>query len=314
MILFNGRFASTRPALRAVQAAGIPWRVHERGCDPEHYYLYDFVPHDMGRWCEQIDAESRRQSWESLKEGARQYYGRRRAGGAKDWHSFAHWKQGDLGRYEHLRAQKPVVYMSSSDDEWAAIGEILQYACFPRQIEALRHTAQCCADAGRPLVVRLHPHLAQKHPADLVWWHQQLRELPGRITVIDAGEKLDSYAMLDAAAVSVSYGSTVGIEGMYWGCQHLMLGRAMYETLPGVHWVRDAAALPALLREPPPLDREGAIRYGWYMENFGNTFRHFVPDGLFGGRFQGQRLDASLGWWPWLKGKALRKQLAGVKD
>lgn len=282
VVLFNGRFASTRPTLRAVQAAGGRWRVHERGCDPDHYFFYDFMPHDMTRWSAQIFHESQQQSPEILEQGAEQFYGRRRAGGAKEWHSYCNWELGDLGPHAALREQRPVVYFSSSDDEFAAIGEVLEQAMYPQQIEALRFLAEQCRHLGQKLVVRLHPHLAQKDPTDLRSWHENLR---GLATIIDAHEKVDSYALMDAASVCVSYGSTAGIEATYWGKPHLLLGRAIYESLPGVDWVRDPNALAALLKTPPTVNRDGAIRYGWYMETFGETFRYFEPKGLFGGTF-----------------------------
>lgn len=309
VILFNGRFASTRPALRAIQAAGLKWRVHERGCDPSHYYLYDFIPHDLKRWSDQIMTESLNQSWDTIEMAAGRYYSRRRSGGAKDWHSFANWERGNLGHYDYLKARRPVVYMSSSDDEFAAIGEVLSEAAFPSQIDALRHIAACCRKKGQHLVIRLHPHLAQKHPDDLRWWHEQLGSLEA--TVIDAAEKVDSYALMDAASVCISYGSTAGVEATYWGKQHLMVGRAIYETLPGVQRLRSPSELAEMIENPPPLNREGAIRYGWYMETFGRIFQDFCPSGLFDGLFQGKRLDTRVGWWEWWRGdKILREALS----
>ena len=298
VILFNGRFASTRPTLRAAQSLGLDWRIHERGSDPDHYFFHDFVPHDLRRWSQQIQIDSEAKPPAERERLAHQFYHRRRAGAAKDWHSFVNWSAGDLGRYAELAGARPVVYFSSSDDEFAAIGEVLKEAAFERQIDAVRCLARECQRLGRPLLVRIHPHLAQKDPADLRFWHESLQGYGA--TLVDAADKVDSYALMEAASLSVSYGSTAGIESVYWNCQHLLLGRAMYETLPGVVWVREPAQLAGLLASPPPLDRTGAIHYGCYLEEFGERFRHFQPDGLFGGRFLGEPLGGGKSYLRWL--------------
>ena len=298
VVIFNGRFACARPALRAAQSLGVDWRIHERGSDPDHFFFHDFVPHDLTRWSQQIFRESEARPVEERERLAHQFYHRRRGGAAKDWHSFVNWDSGQLGRHAELARSRPVVYFSSSDDEFAAIGEVLEEAAWRRQIDAVRQLAQECQRLGLPLMVRIHPHLAQKDPADLRFWHESLQGCGA--TLIDADEKVDSYALMEAASLCVSYGSTAGIEAMYWGCQHLLLGRAMYETLPGVIWVREPEQLAGLLAAPPPLDRRGAVHYGCYLEDFGERFRYFEPDGLFGGRFLGESLGGAKSIWRWL--------------
>lgn len=303
VILFNGRFASTRPVLRVAQSLDLDWRIHERGSDPDHFFFHDFVPHDLTRWSKQIFRESEARSAEERERLAHQFYHRRRGGAAKDWHSFVNWDSGQLGRHAELARARPVVYFSSSDDEFAAIGEVLEDAAWKRQIDAVRQLAQECQRQRLPLMVRIHPHLAQKDPADLRFWHENLQGYGA--TLIDAAEKVDSYALMEAASLCVSYGSTAGIEAMYWGCQHLLLGRAMYETLPGVTWLREPGQLAGLLAAPPPLDRRGAIHYGCYLEEFGERFCYFQPDGLFGGRILGQTLGEGNGNARWLANRLL---------
>jgi hypothetical protein len=46
VILFNGRFATTRAALRAAEKCRVPWYAHERGCDKNHYWVVNKQIHN----------------------------------------------------------------------------------------------------------------------------------------------------------------------------------------------------------------------------------------------------------------------------
>lgn len=288
VVLFNGRFVTSRAVLRAAQALGIEAVIHERGCDKNHYELFDFLPHDLGRWSQHIAEVGAQQDPASLAEAANQFYRRRRAGYAKDWHSFVSWEQDNLGEFEYLRALKPVVYFSSSDDEWAAIGDVLPQPLFENQIEGVLHLADICQANRLPLVVRIHPHLASKHPADLQFWRSALAD---KAIVIDAAQKVDSYALMELASLCVTYGSTAGIESTYWGRPHVLLGRAMYEGLPGVHRPASLEAIQDHVLRPRPVDQAGALCYGGYTETFGIPFRRFTATSLDSGSIFGITLS-----------------------
>lgn len=46
VVLFNGRFASTRAIFAATRAEGVRALIHERGCDKDHYWLATEPIHD----------------------------------------------------------------------------------------------------------------------------------------------------------------------------------------------------------------------------------------------------------------------------
>ena len=289
VVLFNGRLTVTRAVLRAAESLGLPYLVHERGCDIEHFVLLPFMPHLVDRR-NALTLKLREQEDAAVAATfADRFYARRRAGGAKEWVSFAKWQPGALSR-EISALQRPFfTFVISSEDEMSAVGLDRSADPYPSQPAGIRATAEACARRGYAFVVRVHPHFAHKDPADLA---ALLAQIPPSAVVVGPADDVDTYALIARSRGVFSYGSTAGIEAVYMGVPHLLLSRAVFEGMPGIQRARSTADVERFVDEPKPSSRDGAVTYGWYMESFGIRHREYRAATLFSGVFRGRRVGA----------------------
>lgn len=286
--IFNGRLCHPRAALRAAQYLDMHVRVHDRGADTRKYVVRDFTPHDREKIQQEIAAV-----WDSVGstqiavDAADTWFRERRAGSPRDWYSFTGaQRKNELP--ELVPGKRLVTYFSSSDDEFAAIGDSYRWKGWKNQLDAVKHLIE--AMDGRTdsqLVVRIHPHLMQKHPADLKQW-LAIGNAIANVTVIGPGSPVDSYALLDASDVVVTGGSTIGLEAVYWGKPSILLGPSEYDSFGAVHLAHTNDELNALLDGPAlSVDRASAMPYGYYRSTYGETFKFFEPTDFIGGAFLG---------------------------
>jgi hypothetical protein len=283
LLFFNGRFATTRAALRAAQSRGTPWRIHERGGDRDRYWLSDAMPHDMPRQQEKMLAQ-----WDGSKaEAGRDFFEARRARIEREWHSFT--KEQDHGRLPpELAEGEWVSFFTSSEDEMLAIGDSLSSERFPTQLDAIRVLAEACAAEGLRLCVRVHPHTRDKSRAEREKW--QKLEVPG-VLVIGPADRTDSYALIDRSKVVTTYASTVGIEATYWGKPSLLFAPSYYDRLGVSEQALDLEQIRAFLREPKVFPQERTLPYGAFWKELGEPYRYYRADGLHRGSICGVYLD-----------------------
>lgn len=285
VVLFNGRFTVTRAVLRAAESLGLPYLVHERGCDAGHFILLPFMPHLVDRRNALMLRLREQEDAEAAARLAERFYARRRAGGAKEWVSFANWKPQALSAEIERLGAPPFTFLVSSEDELSAVGLDRSADPYPSQIAAIHAAADACARRGHPFVVRVHPHFAQKAPADL---QALLARMPPSAAVVGPTDNVDTYALIARSRGVFSYGSTAGIEADYMGVPHLLLSRAAYEGMPGLRRARTQADVDSFVDAPSPSPHDGAITYGWYMESFGIRHRDYRPTSLFSGTLRGR--------------------------
>ena len=95
------------------------------------------------------------------------------------------------------------------------------------------------------LYLRVHPNLAGVDNRQT----QQIAQLDSPLmTVIPADDPTSTYALLRHADTVLSYGSTVGIEAVYWGIPSVLAGASFYRDLGGTYNPATHAELVALLR------------------------------------------------------------------
>jgi Capsule polysaccharide biosynthesis protein len=288
VVLFNGRYATTRAVFAAARAEGARALIHDRGRDKDHYWLATEPILDPD-YIQRCIVEFWRTD---LAPAGEQFFHERRARVEKLWRSYT--KRQTVGRIPAAMrdAARWVVFFTSSDDEYVAVGDKYLNRAFPDQIDAVRAVEKALsAFPGHRLCVRIHPNVATKSREQIAFWRKL--EVPGGI-VVAAEEDFDSYAILERADVVCSYGSTVGIEATYWGKPSLLTGRSIYDRLgatfnaTGIEQIRDFVAQPIVF---PQL---GALMYGAFFARYGTRYRHYQADDLFMGRIFGAYLDP----WP----------------
>lgn len=290
--LFNGRFANNRAVLDAAIHTGTPFLIHERGANKYRYSVNPFMPHDFAK-VRSLMLDSWTSSIESRKvQVAKRFFEERREGKEQGWKSFVtDQRKGWLPNYS-LPSKRLVTYFTSSDDEYADVGDIVKWERWPNQFAAVQDLVQIVSEHPELyLIIRVHPHMAEKSQEDLdEWLHLPL---PENASLIMPTDPTDTYTLIEQSDVVVTCGSTVGIESVFWGTPSLCLGPSLYDHLDAVHLPNDKDKLKQMLLDDSlSANLEKTLPYGYYMATFGTKFMYYKPIALFSGEFLGVNLQA----------------------
>ena len=294
--LFNGRMAPMRAALRACQRAEIPVYVSEVGCDERHYSLTENAfPHNI---------ESREKEIQQLWEDSSHTY-EERVKIASDWFESRACPNGDKNRFvkNQQLGELPetwddslhnIACFTSSSDEFAAIGKEWENPLFEDQDQGLKWILEQTASQAGDLhiYVRMHPNLKGVTNEET----RQLREMSGpHFTIIPPESSISSYTLARAADTVLTFGSSLGIESVYWGTASVLAGSCFYRNLKATYNPQTIDELPGLLSRPlEPKDREPALLYGYYFATFGKRFHYYQPTSSKTGLFKGHSIRAPL--------------------
>jgi len=284
--LFNGRFAALRPALRAAQHLGIKTFVHDRGGVLQRYLLTeDTYPHDIEYQKDQIELHwNDEQPYPEKEELARQWFKNRRGGEDQGWYSFT--KSQRKGNLPHGfdQSKRNIAIYISSEDEFESI-EGWQNPIYKNQMGAINAIINADIDEDIRLYLRIHPNLKGLDNTQT----RELSKVKGtNLTVIPADSKIDSYELMDACEKVISFGSTVGIESVFWGRPSILAGRSFYEDLGGCYIPKSHDELIDLINSHlDPLPNVGALKYGYWQSVAGIPYDYYNPESIRGGKFMG---------------------------
>lgn len=304
---YNGRQSLTRVAFEVLRRRGIRVLTHEypfflRGhlmvkanarCWTNEPFL-DF-------WREWRDVPLTRDALEQSLRWLR----RRRYGSGLPWHAFnrPYVEPVAIHRDMSLDPRKKLIALfTSSTDETAGDPELV--GPFPSQSAWVEQVLAWIATRDdAQLVVRVHPHLAGNtglaRAADEYNYYQRLKaSRPANARIVMPDDPLNSYALMDAADVCLSYGSSVGIEMAMLGKPVVLASRGVYEDGAHVIKVSDRAALSAALErslKPAPAReiRRDGFRLAWYyVFRFERPFPLVAMHGIMDARLTYQGLEA----------------------
>lgn len=283
--LFNGRTFDTRPFLRLCVAKHIPTRTFEltdiKG-EIKKVCFQDSLPQNVemqgkliASYWQQVPSSEKQMAYNS---GQAFFENRRKGIRAGDRVFIDKQVSGKLPVDWDFN-KKNIVFFGSSEDEFVAIDKAWDSRKFAKtQIDGIRRVLDLIRDYQGlyHVYLRIHPNLAGISYA----YHTDLYKLEPEypmLTVIPPTSPVSSYALLDHAEKLIVYGSTIGIEGCYWGKPVILIGPAYYEDLDACYKPKDASDLFRLLTSDlQPKDKMAAIIYGYsIMGNIGFPFYHF---------------------------------------
>lgn len=284
--IFNGRFAYQRATFRASLGKNIQTIVHERGCDIYHYEIFkNGTPHDIYYVAELI--ENKWQSCSDMKyreEKGSEFYHNNAKGIAKSWHSYVkNQKEGLLPKNWNTDKTNIVIF-NSSDEEYQAIGDLWKNPIFTNQSEEIKRIVESVrGDRGIHIYLRVHPNLQKVKNRQL----DEINSLKSdNLTIIPADSPISTYALLFNASKAITFGSTVGIEAAYWGIPSILAGPSYYKQLGSTYNPNSHEELMNMIYSNlEPKNKEGALKYGYFINTFGIKFIYFKPTGLFSGKF-----------------------------
>lgn len=286
--VFNPRFSSTRGVLRASTRRGVPCIAHEVGADLTRYALYPNVfPHDRAHANRDIDNLWNAEDDAVRRELGARYYRDKIVGIETYGNSFVAGHQPGLLPPGWDPAKRNIVAFTSSEDEYLALGPEWENPIYPNELTAVQEIVRSLADAPEDvhLFVRVHPNLTGIDCSQT----RGLRALDHpRVTVIPAESPVSTYAMLREAWKIVTFGSTVGIEAVFWGIPSVLAGIAWYGDLGGTYNPATHEEVMALLgADLAPKDPLPALKYGLFSARFGTPYRHYRATSRDGGEFRG---------------------------
>jgi hypothetical protein len=288
----NGRFATLRAILRACQAEQVDCFVHDLGRDFRHYALYkNALPHDH-----QVIARTVREQWHSheaqtnREEIGASWFVQRARGDQELPNVFVAEQVDGLLPDDWDERRRNVAVFLSSEDEFVAIGDSWKNPLYESQLDGLQHIIRSleAESSDLHLYVRVHPNLKGVE-------NQQTEGLArlesSQITLIPAEAPVSTYKLMRECEKTLTFGSTAGIEAVYWGKPSILAGISFYRDLEATYNPHSHEELMNLLRQQlEPRDRLPALMYGFYQATLGSPYCYFCPTRWFSGRFNGRRV------------------------
>lgn len=295
--VFNGRFASTGPILAMCEQSGIPYRTHDASYSEGRYRIMEAgTVHDLERLKRQMV-----KCWENGRandprhiQRAKEFYEDRRFGGnaAGPRHlQFSADQEQDL-LPDSLEAGY-VLILNSSEDEFASL---TQYAnpVYSNQIVGLDAILNDPGLQAERFVIRVHPNLAGLNNYQMK--HIDRLAEKSNLHIVRPEEPFDTYALLNSAKLVITFGSTTGIEAVYWGVPSVLIGRSLFEDLGPARPKTHQEVVECIRTPPPPAEIEGALVYAYFLRTGGEFFDHFIQRGFSSGEMNGKKVRAHWLW------------------
>jgi hypothetical protein len=146
----------------------------------------------------------------------------------------------------------------------------------------------------------MHPNLRKVDNEDV---REVLRLTAPFLTVIPPDSPVSTYALLESADRVLTFGSSAGIEAVYWGTPSILAGHSLYRELGGTYNPASHDELVTLLKSDlPPKDKTPALMFGYYYATYGMPYRYYRATSVTHGTFREQPLPR-----PYLLGELARK-------
>jgi len=301
--VFNGRFNTTRPWIRACQKTSTPFYTHERMMKLGRVSLTDgTLPHDPLIYSDLIESHHKRSNdnVENYKEGV-EFFEERPKGIDSGWHSFI-TKQKRLKMPRGWDPQKRnIVFFGSTESELVGLRSITPEGMYKNQSDALIDLIPKLIkkDENFRFYLKVHPNSeAEKNK----WWEDDKITGIEHLTVIRPDSDVSTYDLLSACEKSLCWNSTIGVEATFWEKPSIVLELGMYSGIDAVYEPRcKDEAIEMLVSHLMPKPKCNAIKYGSYMRCGGLSLRHAEVVGVSELKFKGVTLAAKkdISNWSW---------------
>jgi len=295
--VFNGRISTTAPIVDVCKNYQIDFITHERGGQIGRYWIIkNTIPHDINNVYREIE-----KLWESTpiierEEWGNKFFNDRRNRIEQGWYSFTKEQKKELLPHRFSDGKKNIVFFNSTIEEFAAVkGWEKPLFLFSDEIDALKSICNYFKeDTSKQFYLRVHPNLKGFDNSQVRDIMKLTLELPN-LEIILPESPIDTYSLLDKSDLIITFGSTVGIESVYWGKPSIQLGMSFYNNLNAVYIPKTKDELFNLLNEDlAPKPKELALRYGLWELMHGEKFIFFNQTSLTSGTFKGKKIQFSI--------------------
>ncbi len=270
LIIYNGRMPESRPLLKFFLANEIPVDINEvyptdlNGGFKKITY-HNALPHSIAYFQHRINEEWNKNEKKARELGLKFFQNRRDASFSGDKVYIKDQKEGLLPESWNHSARNIVIF-NSSEDEFAAIGAEWENKLFRSQMQGIQHIFNCIVEHPNcDIYLRIHPNLKDiKYSYHTGLYH--LSKHP-RVHIIPGDSKISTYALVDAANVVVSFGTSVGVEAAHANKPVVLLGSSFYKGL-GICYepetIKEAEEL-IFTQNLMPLKNDNILKYGNFI-------------------------------------------------
>ena len=113
------------------------------------------------------------------------------------------------------------------------------------------------------------------------------------MTVIDPNSEICSYALMDNSDKIITYGSTTGVEALFYNKPSILVNKAMHWNLKGMIKPNNWKELEGLILdvELSPAKEHDALKWGFFMKTYGEEFKFYKPKDYKSGTYCGYNLS-----------------------
>ena len=275
LAVYNGRFLHDRAASLAARSLGIPVVSYDfGGLDTD----FDLTIDDTHDW-EALQARmlSMYDEWDPKERdqlGSQWFLDRTQH---RDKMNSLFVEAQKIGSMVELpQNKKIVVYFSSSGDEIIEL-DLDWDSYFGGQENALSLIAKICAkDPDTYFIVRSHPHKRMKPKHDVQEWMAAVESAKPDLH-LDPHSEVDSYELMRAADLVITYGSTSGVEASFARRPVVVMGPSAYNSLGCATQVISESELRTAIHDPTLGMWSGAVSYGLMMKRRGFNYSYVTP-------------------------------------
>jgi hypothetical protein len=295
--LFNGRISSHAPILFLCEKLGIPYFTYEvAGLQNRYLLRKNATPHSIDAFKEEM-ATLWDQATDDKAALARQWFEAQRNGVDMGIPSYTKKQKRGLLPDGFDRSLKNIAIYNSTIEEYAAVEKWKGEIYSPDETEGVRQILRSFKDDKSCMFyLRVHPHMKGADPKK----NTQIREIHeiqkqyDNVRVIFPEEKTDTYSLMDACDIVLTFGSTIGIEACFWNKPSILAGRAVYEHLACVYKPTSHDEVVSLIQSDlRPLDSQDALHFAYREVSYGVPFRSFRQTGVRSGFFSGKKIEPS---------------------
>ena len=291
---FNSRMPSTYPAEVFAKKHNIPYIIYEGGAKINKLRIIkNDVVHSFYNWKKEV-SEYWQKDDENKIELANKWFKDRRAGKFQSIESFTKDQIKNLLPKKWDETKENIVFFNSSIDEVYAF-DSWEHPFAKNENEILKNLFEHYKnDETKHFYLRIHPNLtkAKKKKATQIREINKFKKLYKNLTVIEPDEKIDTYALIEAASKVITSFSTIGCEATYWGKVSILAGKAPYDDFDCVYKAHSIEELYKLIdnKDLTPKPKEETYPYGYYNEVYGDDFKYYHTKSHNEGEFLGLKL------------------------
>lgn len=311
---FNGRTSYTRPiydiclnkniefiSLELIRKTNSEYRINE---------FPNCLPHDIDYHHQRMENTWKKSDFsveEKLKIGSRFFENRRAGILTRDRKVYTSDQKSNVLPENFDVAKKNIVIFNSSEDEFAAIGDIFEKkAFFKTQEEGIKWICKLFLDKNDyHIYLKIHPNLKEiryDYAVRLLLLGDEFKNL----TVVAGDSIVSTYALMNKAEKVVVFGSSTGVEANYWRKPVINLNGSFYYYLDVAYQPTDKEELKNLLFEKnlQPNPKIESIKYGFYMINF-KSYTNALKRPIVRQRFLGFNVGLGLPYYKILGSKII---------